>query len=250
MGGAVNLFEGLYLYEVVLLVLGVILFLALIFSLLYQVLHKRKFTSLLGFFMLPIAMIGYPSIKSIQYSDGAITLEKTTQELQAKPTDPAARQALQDQVTQMAARPASSARILTVLAQAQYALGNEASASGNLGKALQSDPNAVEARQLQHKIELIKNLNRMSSEIETHPANLEAKADLQKSLKEASELKVANPDALVQVARAQTVLGDHQKALETAQKVLAINPNSAPALLLQKTIRGRIGNAVTPSAPH
>jgi len=239
-----TLFEGLYLYEVVLLVLGVILFLTLIFALLYQVLHKRKFTSLLGFFMLPIAMVGYPSIKSIQYNDGVITLEKTTQELQSKPTDPAARQTLQDQVNRMAARPAASARSLTILAQAQEALGNEASASGNLEKALQSDPNAVEAKQLQHRIELIKNLTRMSSEIEAHPANLEAKADLQKSLKETSELKVANPDALVQVARAQTVLGDHQKALETAQKVLAINPNSAPALLLQKTIRERMNPAL------
>jgi tetratricopeptide (TPR) repeat protein len=234
----------------VLLALGVILFLALIFVLLYQVLHKRKFAGLLAFFIVPIAMVGYPSIQSIQFNKGVITLEKATQDVQAKPADPAARQALQEQVTRFSARPAASARSLTDLAQAQDALGNEAAASGNLQKALQADPNAKEAKQLQHKIELIKNLNQISTEIEAHPANLEAKAELQKSLKETSELKVINPEALVQVARAQIALGDHQKALETAQKALEINPNSQTALLLQKTIKEHMANSTPAPAPH
>jgi tetratricopeptide (TPR) repeat protein len=237
-----NLFEGLYPFEVVMMVMGVFLFLVLTFLLVYMVVRKRKFVALLGFFLIPVVLVGYPSIQSVEFSDGVIKIDKATQALDEKPATPQTRQELQDMVARLSARPASQPQTLTVIAKAQYALGDEKAATANLQKALQADPAAPEAKQLQHKIELIKNLNRISSEVEAHPENQQAKSELQTSLKEASEMKVASSDALIQIARAQTALGDHQKALETANRAIAINPQSAPALLLQRNIQQRIAN--------
>jgi hypothetical protein len=45
--------DGLYLGEVVLLVLGAVLFLVLVFAFVYQLLHQRSFKPLLLFFLVP-----------------------------------------------------------------------------------------------------------------------------------------------------------------------------------------------------
>ena len=95
MGLLTGFTNGLYPGEVILLVMGVVVFVVLIFAFLYQLLHQRSVTALLGFFMLPVVMVGYPSIKSIQFKGGVISVEKTTDQLLANPADPQSRQALE-----------------------------------------------------------------------------------------------------------------------------------------------------------
>lgn len=229
------------------LVLGVMLFLVLIVGFLYQLLHRRSVSALLAFFLLPIAMIGYPSIQTIQYQNGVLTIDKTTRELRSRPADPALRQTLQKQVAALADRP-SSAKDTIVLAKAQYELGNEQAATRDLQKALRADPNAAEARELQQKILVVNSLNRFASQVEANPTNTAAKAELQRSVQEAAQLHIVNPAALIQVAHAQTVLGEHEKALATANKALAISPNSADALRLRDSIKARIESAAPAGA--
>ena len=69
------LVDGLYGYEIVLGALGVLLFVALLPMLLRQIWRDKPYGGLLAFFILPVAMIGFPSIKSIQYKDGVVSLE-------------------------------------------------------------------------------------------------------------------------------------------------------------------------------
>jgi hypothetical protein len=70
--------QGLYPGEIVLLILGVVLFFLLAIAFFYQLIHQRSITALLGFFIVPIIMLGYPSITSFQYKDGVISVEKAT----------------------------------------------------------------------------------------------------------------------------------------------------------------------------
>src|SRR6476620_2567784 len=137
--------DGLYPYEWILMVLGVVLFFVLIRALLYQIKHKQSIAALLGFFMVPIAMIGYPSVKKIQVDNGVWSLEKSTESLQADPADPGKRKQVQQQVEMLRSRPFSDAAALTTLSQAEFALGNEQSAKNNLNKALAKKPDLPQA---------------------------------------------------------------------------------------------------------
>src|SRR6266852_6736334 len=98
------MFDGFYLFEWVLMVLGVILFVVLVIAFFYKLLHNRSVGVLLGFFMVPIAMIGYPSLQSIQINDGKVSLEKKTEAVLSNPADTTARKELQQQVEKLGGR--------------------------------------------------------------------------------------------------------------------------------------------------
>jgi tetratricopeptide (TPR) repeat protein len=207
-----------------------------IFAFLYQLFHQRSVAALLGFFILPIVMIGYPSIKSIQYKDGVISVEKTTDQLLANPADAQSRQALEQQVQQIASRPPASANDSVTLAKAQFALGHEEAAAQNLQKALQAKPGLPEALALKSKMEVAQNLQRLAAQVEQNPADQQARTELQNNIGKATQLKWANPVAVTALARAQTALGDHAHALETINKAVAIDPKAVPAVKLRESI--------------
>jgi tetratricopeptide (TPR) repeat protein len=228
--------QGLYPGEVVLLVLGVVLFLLLVIAFFYQLTHQRSLTALLGFFILPIIMIGYPSITSIQYKDGVLSVEKTTDTLLDNPADPQSRQALEKQVQQIAHRSSNNPVDAVTVAKAQFALGHEEDAAQNLQKALSANADLPEALALKTKMELAQSLERLAALVEQKPADQAAKSALQQSVTAATAIKLANPNAITSLARAQAALGDHTAALQTIDKAVAIDPKAAPALKLRATI--------------
>ena len=57
------MFDGLHSYEVVLMVLGIVMFVMLAAVMFLYVYRERKLTALLPFFMLPVVMIGFPASK-------------------------------------------------------------------------------------------------------------------------------------------------------------------------------------------
>jgi hypothetical protein len=97
--------EGLYSYEVMLLVLGALLFVVTLFAFVVFVMRGRPFARLLWFFLLAIIMIGYPSIRSIEFSNGVIKIEKDTHDLQQDPTNKTVRDALAGEVAHLSPRP-------------------------------------------------------------------------------------------------------------------------------------------------
>ena len=79
---------GLFWYEVVLLVLGVVLFIVLIDALRKNLSAGKSYAGLLPFFVLTIAMIGYPSITSIQYNKGMVSIDTDASQIEANPGSP------------------------------------------------------------------------------------------------------------------------------------------------------------------
>lgn len=231
-----SLFNGLYLYEVVMLFLGAFLFIVLVLALVYQMMHKRNFAGLLAFFVLSIVMMGYPSIKSVQFQNDTLTIDKTTHDLQSKPADAQVRSELEKEVAKVSDRPTSDPAALTRLANAQFALGNETAAEQNVQKALQRDPNAQGAQELQKKIISFHNLDSMATQVEKHPDDPAAKQQLQQAVNQASQQPTANPGALTKIAKAQAVLGQQEKATENVNKALQINPNLMEAKKIQTLI--------------
>jgi ribosomal protein S15P/S13E len=197
--------DGLYLGEVVLLVLGVVLFGVLIFAFVYQLRRQRSLKSLIAFFLLSIVMIGYPSIKSIQYKDGAVTLEKLSKELAENPNDEKARKALDEKVKTVAPRVAkSSPEDAVKVAQAQFDLGREEEAA----QSLKGVPASKEALELQTRIEQVDRLNTLTKKVEANPGDQQSRAELKRTLAAADQVKWANPNARAAVSKAHSLVTD------------------------------------------
>ena len=218
------MFDGLYLFEWVLMALGVILFIVLVIAFFYQLTHNRSVGMLLAFFMVPIAMIGYPSLQSIQISDNKVSLEKKADAVLANPADTTARKELQQQVEKLRSRPFSDPATLTTISKAEFALGDDQVAKNNLGKALQKDPQLPAAKQLQIKIDSLDRLAPLTAQVKSNPTDEKAKAELNQTLNTVAQQPVANPAALLKVAQAQAALGDHAKAEKNIAIVQKINP--------------------------
>jgi hypothetical protein len=71
-----NVKEGIYDYQLILLALGVLLFVVLLFLLIFSVVKKRPLKGLFLFFILPIIMIGFPAIQKISFQNLSDELDK------------------------------------------------------------------------------------------------------------------------------------------------------------------------------
>jgi len=225
--------DGLYLGEVVLLALGIVLFAVLIFAFVYQLRHQRSLKSLIAFFLVSIVMIGYPSIKSIEYKDGAVTLEKMTQELTENPTDVKLREALDAKVKDVAPRVANSPTDAVKLARAQFDLGREDEAARSLERVPPSNADLPEVRELRKRIDQVDHLRSLASKVEANPGDQQSRAELQRTLAAADQVKWANPNALAVVSKAQSAVGEHAKAQASIDKAIRIAPNN-PKIRLQR----------------
>jgi tetratricopeptide (TPR) repeat protein len=218
--------DGLYLGEVVLLVLGVVLFLVLVFAFVYQLLRQRSLKPLLLFFLVPVLMIGYPTIKSVQYKDGALTLDKLTRELAENPTDDKLREALDKKVKDVAPRVANSPKDAVKLAQAQFDLGREDEAARSLERVPASNGSLPEVRELRKRLDQVDRLRSLAGKVEANPGDQQSRAELQRNLAAADQVKWVNPNALAAVSKAHSAVGEHAKAKASIDKAIRIAPNT------------------------
>jgi cytochrome c-type biogenesis protein CcmH/NrfG len=161
----VTLFDGLYSYEIVLLVLWVALFLALTVSLVFLIAENRPVAKLFVFFVIPVVMIGYPSIKSIQFSDGIYQVEIDTKTLEHDPANQSMRAELAGTVSTLAARPSSSPATLATIARAQIVLGENKQAQATLQKALQVAPKNPQVLAVKQPLELPQELGPLGTQV-------------------------------------------------------------------------------------
>ena len=140
-----KLFEGLFLYEIVLLFLGVLLFLVLLFVLVYYVLKKRSIKGLLYFFLIPIIMIGFPGIQKVKFDNGVVEIEKGTEKLERNPADTTGRSALLKGIEELEKRPVSDPATFVRVARAHAVIGDTSRAMAYVDSALKANPENQEA---------------------------------------------------------------------------------------------------------
>ncbi len=118
-----SIFDNLYLYEIVLLFLGVFLFMLLCAGLVYFIIKKDDLKKLLLFFPIPIIMIGYPSIQEIQIEKDKIALKKFSKEVIEDPEDTVAQKEL-TKITEKLEKRATDIEDIKAVAEANLLLGN------------------------------------------------------------------------------------------------------------------------------
>ncbi|MDI3254611.1 MAG: hypothetical protein QJR10_07500 [Bacillota bacterium] len=217
--------QGLYPFEVVLLVGGILLFLVLLIGLVAGLVRGKISAILVPLFILSLAMIGWPSVQSIQYNHLTVTLNNQLQQVAANPADQAARSRLAQITAQLASRPGNAAT-LTAVASAQYALGQEGPAQQNLARALQMDPRQPAALALKSKIDAVTQMRQLAHTVQSNPSDVAAKLELEEVAARVSQMPLANPRALVSLAVAQKLTGNGIAAQQTEKKALAISPHA------------------------
>jgi len=232
-----KVFDGLFLYEIVLLILGVLLFLVLLWALASSLKNGKPIAKLFPFIAISVLMIGYPSVKSIDISASELKIEKDVAEVEQDPTDAAKRGVLSGDIAGISSRPVSDPQVNTTLARAQLALGNTAAAQQHIEKALQASPKFTAAVQLKDRIELENKLPELTQAVLRDANNVQAKATLQQTVAAVSNKNVVNPETMVNIAKAQAALGDNAQAQINVDKALKINPTDAKAMQVKKAIK-------------
>lgn len=232
-----KLFDGLYPYEIVLLVLGVFLFVVLVIALVLLVTRGKPFGKLVMFFAISIIMIGFPGVQSFEISASVIKIQKQTLALEQNPTDTDARESLSNAVASVSDRPLSDPRAVTTIAHAQLVLGNDDAAEARINKVLKEAPQFSDARDLKRRIELNRNLVDLTGQVEQNPGDSAARKKLEATVSEVTQFPTTSAETMTNIARAQKILGDKSKAQTYVDKALTINPKSTPALELKKQIK-------------
>jgi tetratricopeptide (TPR) repeat protein len=230
-----SLVQGLYPYEIVIMGLGALLFVVMLIALVVYLFQGKSIGGLVVFFILSIAMIGYPRLKSIEYKDGVVSLGFYEQQLQKNPDDAQAREGLSKGLQAVQGRPADAKASLAV-AKAQWALGDEQAAAKSLQPALRAQSTIGEATVLKDRIENVQKLAQLTEKAEHNPTAVD-RAELEKQLSQVTSQTVVSPQTAGTVARANAVLGQKEQAAQNAKKALTRNPNLIMAPQLRAILK-------------
>jgi tetratricopeptide (TPR) repeat protein len=238
--------QGLYFYEIILMIAGGVLFLALIFALIWYVIKGRKITALLPFFLLPIVMIGWPAIKSVSYDNGKIEIEKTASALIANPADTALQQKLQRSIATFdTTRAATDPVALNAISSAYFALGKYTDAGKYNRQALAIDPNLQAANNLKagisqqvaiknHFGQSIQQLDQTLAKGNTDPTAATKIVGILSNLKQPV---YTDEKSILTIAKALAAVNKKEQSLQVVNKVLAANPQSTQTALLKQSIQ-------------
>ncbi len=254
--------QGLYLYEIILMIGGGILFLVLIFALIWNIIKGKSITSLLPFFMIPIIMIGWSTIKSISYDDGTIEIEKTADSLAQKPADTTLQVKLEKSVAAFdTTRALHDPTALNAISKAYYVLGKYNDATRYNQRVLAINPNMQSAITLKTGIEkevaikdsFDKSITQLSSSLAAldagkNQANPVATQQIIGTLKNLKQPVYTDAASSLVIARALAAADKKEQSLQIVKKVLDADPKSPEALQVQKSIQaGKYTPAITDS---
>jgi tetratricopeptide (TPR) repeat protein len=215
---------GLLLYEIILMGLGILMFLALLSILIVFAVQGKPFRGLLWFFVISVVMIAYPSFQSFRYKDWGVDFQKKAKELEANPKDTAAAKAITEQLEKIdPARVEENAEILTTAAKAQEATGNLEKAAKNIEKAAKVKP--------QKKIEVkekfnddLRAINEGIQKIEKNPNDVKTVTEVKAQLNNVTVPEFVDPKDQITIANAHAIIGQSEEALRKLEEVTKVNP--------------------------
>jgi len=254
--------NNLLFYELILIIAGSILFLALVFALIWNIIKGKSFVALLMFFAIPIVMIGFPAIKTISLSKDKIEISKLAQEVKNDPTDTTAKNTLQSSLENINIdRIKNDPEALMYVADAQYALGNYDTALYFINESLVADPSNTQAMQIKNDIEKQKeiqtnfklNIESLNNNLRVIEGSDEADEDDANKIRDilsTTDVPVYTDEAsTLTVAKSLATINEQEKSLEMVNKVLEQNPTSTEALNLKKQIETNSIKTVESTTP-
>jgi tetratricopeptide (TPR) repeat protein len=248
-----NLLQGIQLPELIMLILGFILGLALIFIFIFTALRGKPNLYLLVGFIVPALLIGYPSYKSTQFGNNVVKIEQLVEKVNENPTDIAAQKELIDNLGQLpASRCVKSADAMTSIANAQASLGQYDSARVTINKAVELDKTSAKALEGQKDINEkwearervrthVRYLDNNIKDFEKRPNDKNLRDSIANRIETISKLSMSTNvpvhlenQQVITIARAAAIVGRIDQGKQMTQEVLKINPNQKEAINLKK----------------
>jgi tetratricopeptide (TPR) repeat protein len=239
--------KSLLLYELVLLIAGGILFLALVFMLVFSLVRNKPIKNVFWFFIFPVIMMGFPSLQSFTFENGKIEIKKLTAEVKNDPENEEKRAELEQAIeTINPSRIENDAEASTTVAEAQLELGNIAESEKAIQNSLTLEKNNTKAIELNNTIKKvkIKDLN--------YKANVKKLKEIIKKVdkkssatpKEIQEItailtktevpKYTTEKSQIVIAKGLNRIGDNTSSAKILDNVLTSNPNSQEAIAVKR----------------
>ncbi len=209
--------------EIVFLYLGITLFAVLVILLIIYAVQKRNIKPLLFFFILPIIMIGWPTINSFKVS--AEGVELSMKDIREAAGNPEKREQLVQLTDSLNKITVTSPDSLKLLAQANALLGDTVIAAHNIEDVLEKNPGDTEALRLKRiyftpSVVIQKGIE----DVNANPADDKAKMELRSALiKEEQKAPEQKTDPL-KMAAAHLVLQDTAKSSVYLEKAVIEKP--------------------------
>lgn len=231
--------DGMYFFEYVLMVLGIIFFVCLLIILIIFTFQKRSLKQLFLLFLLSIIMIGYPSIQKITYDNGVLSIEKYNNLLANSPQDSIARKELEKTLEKIEKRTVTNPQTLTKLGQGYAILGDTLKAIDLLDGALLVDSNFKEAKDMQQKYNTrgVK-IDRLTIEVTDNPDNQQAKTVLKNEINILENVPSLNDISLQRIINSSAALGDTVRVMRYIDSLKA---NTQEELNKVNNLRKRFG---------
>lgn len=190
--------DGLHLYELILLILGILLFILAAVLLAIQIFRHRDAKVLIPLFAIAVLMIGFPGIKSISFGDMKTELKNLAIRLDADPGDSLARLRATTLIARMETRPVNSDDTRRLIDHVRLVLRQDSpppdSSTGTGPTPLHPlRPDLVE-------------IERLISVVETQPGNKAARERLQLLVRETGTRPELNAEERALIKRASALL--------------------------------------------
>ncbi len=229
-----QLLEGLFLYEIILMILGILLFLALLIRFIVKLPSGDQWKWFTVLFLVCVVMIGYPGIMKVKFDNGMIEIERWSRMVEQNPADSAAKAQLKSAIAAVHDEQLTSAENLAKVAVANAVLGDTLKALTYVDRALSDRPDFTEARVLQSAYSTVTvRTDRMIKRLEANPRDAALRSELNQNLRELEAGAGGSPLHLP-LAKGYAVLGDSDKALRYSDSVLIRRPASQEALMIQR----------------
>ncbi|MEM1221015.1 MAG: hypothetical protein AAGH79_18985 [Bacteroidota bacterium] len=147
------MFQEMFIYEIILLVLGVAFFIVLLAGLILFIYRKQPISqTYLAAFLLPVLMIAYPSVTRFSFLNDLVVLERATKQLEENPEDEVVREELKKYVEEVEQRPIETPEHLAQVAEAKYWLEKYDEAEKYIDKAQEIAPESKAVQKVQKLI--------------------------------------------------------------------------------------------------
>lgn len=239
-------------FDTTLFILGIIFFLVLLVLLIWSVVKAHPFKALTPFFLLPVFMIAYPSVRSISFSGILVETNNQVKAVTQNPADSSARKSLENDLAKLKSSNllSKSERGLTAVASAQIALGKYDSASLYLDRANNLNPASKEVpvlrKELNYQVTITNNflknissLNEQIRQLQQSPGNSQSLNNIAQILTSIRMPPYVQPNDILTLAKSYAITGNTQQSLEAINKLSEVSSENDMKLnLLKDSISG------------
>jgi hypothetical protein len=210
--------------QIVMLVCGILLFVAALGYLVFRMVRGRSFKGAFVLFVLAIALIGFPRIKSFEILGAKFELNQSLAAVENNPNDPSARARVEQAVNALEARVTpsnASPELAKQIARGNEVLGKTEQALKWATAAHKKSPESAKTREMFNRVQVQK----LTPTDVNKPVSPQEQSNLNAAVSQLKQQPNLAPESRATLAKAQLALGQSNEAAVNLHSALKMKPN-------------------------